>query len=116
MTTPPAPDRKLLSPEQLELARKLWAEGATRDEVCREIGVTVDRFQARLRDQLADLPRRGRGNGWRGPTADPTPAEIRMACAEFRKKWPAERWLPKPPDEDPAEGVNRLFGRSQPGR
>lgn len=107
MTTPPAPRRKLLSPEQLELARKLWAEGASRDEVCREIGVTVDRFNARLRDQLADLPRRGRGGNRRAPTPDPTIAEIRSRCAELRRRWPAERWLPSPLD---AEKLGRAAG------
>jgi hypothetical protein len=99
---PPVPEKKFLTAEQLELSRKLWADGASRDEVCRAIGVTVDRFNARLRDQLADLPRRGRGGSWRGPTPDPTPAEIALACAEFRKNWTADRWLPEPVDRDPS--------------
>jgi hypothetical protein len=105
--TPPAQPRKLLTPEQLARARELWLAGGSRDEVARGIGVTIDTLRARMADQLADLPRRGRGGNRRAPTPDPTPAEIRLACAELRRQWPIERYLPPALD---AEKLGRAAG------
>lgn len=73
---PKPPGKKLLTPRQVALARRVWMAGGTRDEVARAIGVTVDVLQARLADQLKTLPRRGRGGNLRRPTADPSPEEI----------------------------------------
>jgi len=89
-------EKKLYTPEQLRHARELFANGATRDEIAWQIGSTRSILEARLRDQLRDCrPGRGRG-GHRPPTIDPTPEEIALACAEFRRGWPESRWLPEP--------------------
>lgn len=96
----PMAQRRYLSPEQEQQVRQLWAAGASRDEVARAAGVTVDVIRARLNDQLADLPRRGRGGNRRGPTPDPSPDEIEAATAELRKRWTPDRWLPPPREGD----------------
>ena len=85
------PQRQLLTPDQERTVREQWAAGATRDEVARAAGVSVDVIRARLEDQLADLPRRGRGGGWRKPTSDPSPEEIwGKLVFEAQAKWSDE--------------------------
>ena len=102
----PMNQRRYLSPEQEQQVRQLWAAGASRDEVARAAGVSTDMLIARLKDQLADLPRRGRGGNRRGPTPDPTPDEILEATAELRKRWTPDRWLPPPREEIEAVGLD----------
>lgn len=67
---------RMLSPEQIRTARELWRQGTAQAEVAQRIGVTIDTFKARLRDQLADMPARPRrvNSGRRG--CDPTEDEI----------------------------------------
>lgn len=79
--------------------RAAWAAGASRDETARAAGITTDLLVIRLRDQLRDLPRRGRGGNRRAPTPDPTPDEIAASAAELRKRWTLDRWLPPPRDD-----------------
>lgn len=102
----PTSQRRYLSPEQEQQVRQLWAAGASRDEVARAAGVSTDMLIARLKDQLADLPRRGRGGNRRGASPDPTPDEILEATAELRKRWTPDRWLPPPREEIEAVGLD----------
>lgn len=66
----------LLSRSQEREIRRAWLAGATRDEVARAAGVSVGLIRQRLEDQLADLPRRGRGGGSSRRVTDPTEEEI----------------------------------------
>lgn len=86
---PPPPSKpRLLSAEQEAAARAAWLDGRTRDEVARAAGVTVDILLRRLQDQLADLPRRGRGGNRRPPADDPTEAQIwGPLTAEIQATW-----------------------------
>jgi len=94
-------EKYTLTPEQITLARSLWLEATPAQVVARELGISYDVLKARLGDQLADLPRRGRGRGSahnRG-APDPTPIELRAITAAIRKRWPDERWnSDEPPD------------------
>jgi hypothetical protein len=104
LRSPAQPDRRrFLTPEQERQARELWAAGGSRDEIARAIGATVDVVRARLLDQLADLPRRGRGGNRRPPSPDPSLEEIAAAKAELRRRWMADRWFSPPREhESPA--------------
>jgi hypothetical protein len=79
--------RRTLSIEQLRKVRRLWDRGASQREICEATGITVDRFRARLRDQLRDLPQRPRraNSGLRG--RDPSESEIEAACIAIRSRW-----------------------------
>lgn len=68
----------LLDREQVAAVRRAWRAGLRRDEVARAAGITVSRLTARLKDQLVDLPRRGRGKGGgrRVEEYEPTEDEI----------------------------------------
>lgn len=84
----------LLSREQLASVRKAWRAGLRRDDVARAAGITVSRLTARLKDQLADLPRRGRGKGGgrRGEDNDPTEEEIYgRLTLEVQARWTDEQ-------------------------
>lgn len=91
--------RRLLTPDQERAIRAAWAEGATRDEAARAAGVTPATIRQRLADQLADLPRPGRGGNGGRRSLPPTPAEIAARAAELRHRWPLERWLGIGPDQ-----------------
>ncbi len=82
-----------LTAGQLAEIRRLWAAGATQAEIAVAVDVSMDRLRARMGDQLADLPRRGRGAGGRRRESPPTPEEIHERAAMLRHGWPAERWL-----------------------
>jgi hypothetical protein len=83
--------KKWLTPYQELVVRELWAAGGSRDEVARAAGVTVDVIRSRLHDQLADLPRRGRGGNRRPPSPDPSPEEIwGRLTLEAQSKWSDE--------------------------
>lgn len=91
--------RQLLTPEQEAAVREAWAEGLRRDEVAHAAGITVARLVARLKDQLADLPRRGQGvgGGYRGDENDPSEEEIwGRLVLEVQARWSEEerdqRW------------------------
>ena len=73
--------------------RAVWAAGGTRDEAAAAANVTVGRIRQRLADQLADLPRPGRGAGGRRRAAPPSPEEIAARAALVRRKWTPARWL-----------------------
>lgn len=92
--------RRLLTPAQEQAIRQAWAAGATRDECARAAGVSVGIIRQRLADQLADLPRPGRGGNVRGRSDPPTPDEIAARAAELRHNWPIERWLGFNPEDD----------------
>lgn len=66
----------LLNRSQVTVIRRAWRAGWTRDEVARAAGVSVGLIRQRLADQLADLPRRGRGGGGSRRVKDPTEEEI----------------------------------------
>lgn len=66
----------LLSAGQLRVARRAWSNGLTQAEIAALIGVSVDTLRARLRDQLADLPKRCHGAVSARTGADPTEEEI----------------------------------------
>lgn len=93
----------LLTDRQVRAVSRLWRSGATRDEICRAVGITNSVFRARLADQLAALPRRGRGRGGGRKLAqrDPSPDEIYgRLTLEVQAKWTdeerEERWQGKP--------------------
>lgn len=93
----------LLTDRQVRTVSKLWKSGATRDEICRAVGITNSVFRARLADQLAALPRRGRGRGGgrKNRRRDPTPEEIYgRLTLEVQAKWTDEeredRWQGRP--------------------
>ena len=93
--------KQLLSPEQVELATRLWGEGVPLDELCRSVGCNRDVLVERRRpgEQLAHLGRRVRGVGRKNPNApDPTPEEIAARAAAIRSSW------------SPVERLNRLSG------
>jgi DNA-binding CsgD family transcriptional regulator len=81
--TPPV----TLTAEQVEAAAALWESGASAFEICLELGITVDTFKARRRDQLRHLPKRSRSelSGRRGD--DPSEDEIRIECERIRANW-----------------------------
>lgn len=91
--------RMLLSPEQERAIREAWAAGATRDEAARAAGVSVGRIRQRLADQLADLPRPGRGAAGKRRASPPTEQEIHERAAMLRRSWPPDRWLGHEPGE-----------------
>jgi hypothetical protein len=86
--------KRLLAPEQVTVARRLWAAGEPRDSIAVALGISVDTFRARLHDQLADLPQRERATNSARRGIDPTPTEIAVATARIREAWPIERFLP----------------------
>lgn len=88
---------QLLRPDEERRVRALWREGATQAEIAMAIGIPIDRFRSRLRDQLADLPRRGRGAGGARHGIVPSRLEIDAATAEIRSRWPEDRWLGRDP-------------------
>ena len=101
--------RQLLTQEQEQAARDAWAAGLRRDHVAAAAGITVARLVARLKDQLADLPRRGQGfgGGARGEDDDPSEEEIwGRLVLEVQSRWSEEerdqRWKGRFNDsEDP---------------
>lgn len=83
--------------------RAAWRSGATRDQAARAAGVSVGLIRQRLADQLADLPRPGRGRPGRPriQQSDPTPEEIYGALtAEIQARWTDEerdsKWHGRP--------------------
>ena len=82
-----------LTDDQVELVRRLWAEGVHRDEIARRAEMTISTFIARRGDQLKDLPKRERGTGRKASRGyvDPTPAEIAARCAEIQAAWTADQ-------------------------
>ena len=85
-----------LSAEQLLEVRRLWAAGESQQGIASAIGITVDTFKARLRDQLEDLPKRPRTANSERRGIEITPDEIAIRAAECRARWTPERWLPTP--------------------
>ena len=68
---------------------KMWADGASRYEICQMLGIRPGAFQ-HIRRRYA-LPKRNKGRPTRGPNEpDPTPEELVERCAEVRAKWSAE--------------------------
>jgi len=65
-----------LTARQIQQVRQAWMAGETQQQIASRIGVTVDTLKARLQDQLAGLPKRGRGAGGRRRPNDPTEEEI----------------------------------------
>lgn len=85
--------RLLLTPEQEAIIRDAWSRGVPSQQCAALARISVDRLRARLTDQLADLPRRGRGGGSQRRSETPGPEEIAAEAAMIRMGWPAERWL-----------------------
>jgi plasmid stabilization system protein ParE len=107
--------RQYLTPQEERRVREAWADGGRRDEVAAAAGITVARLVSRLADQLADLPKRGRGVGGGrrrkdeeadGP--DPTQDEIRLLAAECRRTWGPDRYgIGEPTPEDDPQFIGR---------
>ena len=93
-----------LTRSQERAVRRAWRAGQTQAEIAASLGIGLDLLRARLREQLPDLPRRGRGRGGGRRTADPTPEEIygRLTLLE-QASWSdeerEERW------RGPVQGV-----------
>lgn len=89
--------KTLLTRAQERAVRRAWAQGKTQAEIAADLGVGLDLLRARLREQLPDLPRRGRGRGGGRRTVDPTEEEIygRLTLLE-QARWTDEdrdlRW------------------------
>ena len=81
-----------LTDEQIEAARSLWIAGRTQHEIAAAIGLSVDAFRARLRDQLRNLPTRDRRGASTRRGRDPSEAEIDAACLAFRERWTPEQF------------------------
>jgi hypothetical protein len=97
-----------LSAEQLLETRRLWPTGESQQGIASAIGITVDTFNARLLDQLADLPKRPRTAHSERRGIEITPDEIAIRAAECRARWTPERWLPTPTVE--AHRLGRMAG------
>ena len=89
--------KKLLTDDQVQRARKAFSEGLTRDQVAFAIGITRAILDARLRDQLADV-KTGQGGTCgrsRRRIEDPTPEEMQARIAEVHARrlrmWEAGR-------------------------
>lgn len=83
--------KTLLTRAQEAAARRTWMAGGTRDDVARAAGVSVGMIRQRLEDQLADLPRRGRGRGGRRRVEDPTEDQIYgPLTASIQERWTDE--------------------------
>ena len=89
-----------LTPEEEGVIRQAWADGATQGEMSWMSGVSIDRIRARMKDQLADLPKRDRRHGYDRRPEPPSPAEIAAEAAMLRAAWPASRWLSSNPDDE----------------
>ena len=94
-----------LTATQIATARRLWNDGLPRDAIAAALGISVDTFRARLRDQLADLPKRSRSMNSARRGIDPTPREIAAAAARIREAWPIERFLPPAHADARCEGA-----------
>lgn len=83
--------KTLLTREQERAVRAAWKAGRTQAEIAADLGVGQDLLRARLRDQLADLPRPGRGRRGGRRASDPTEEEIygRLTLIE-QAKWTDE--------------------------
>jgi len=89
MTTP----KRLLTADELALVEAAWAAGQSEAMIAQAIGITIDSFRLRRKDQLRHLPVRSRAlnSGKRSP--DPTPDEIEFRAAMVRRSWSLERFL-----------------------
>jgi len=89
------PRAELLTPEQERTVRAALLSGATRTEAAAMVGITRQRLDTRLRDQLADV-RVGRGRRERNQRSrwqevdDPDPETIAARAAEIRSRWTEE--------------------------
>jgi hypothetical protein len=86
--------RILLTAAQEAAVRLAWKQGLRRDEIARLTGVSIDTLSARLKDQLSDLKRRGRGRGGghRPAGRDPTEDEIwGRLTLEIQARWTDEQ-------------------------
>ena len=105
--------RKTLTPDQEAAIRQVWAAGGTWMDAAGAAGIGVRLLRARLKDQLADLPRRGRGTGGgrrrKSEEVDLCHEEIRLRAAWIRRSWGPDRYGIQEPDspDDP-----RQFGRT----
>jgi hypothetical protein len=86
-------ERRQLTAAEEAAVRAAWADqSCTMQEVAEAAGIAPALLRHRLRDQLADLPRRGQGAGPKGRFAELSPEEIAQRCAEVRKTWGPERY------------------------
>jgi transposase-like protein len=80
-----------LTDDQAQAVRAAMSAGATIAEAARGVGIDPRRLRIRLLDQLADIPKRGRGHGGRrGAAVDPDPETIAKRAAEIRARWTDE--------------------------
>lgn len=68
--------KQLLTARQVRSVRRAWSAGETQGEIARTVGISIDTLKARLRDQLADLPKRRQRDGSGRRPDDPTEEEI----------------------------------------
>lgn len=82
--------KRFLTPDEERIFRQAWHAGEPQHVCARLAGIPYGLIRHRLADQLADLPRRGRGGrGGRRPTHDdPTEDEIYGRLTEqIQAKW-----------------------------
>lgn len=90
------PPRVDLTPAQVLEVRRLWVAGESQQAIASEVGITMDTLKARLRDQLADLPKRPRTANSDRRGIEVTPEQIAIRAADCRARWTPDRWLPAP--------------------
>lgn len=98
-----------LTTDQVLEVRRLWVAGESQQSIATAVGVSVDAFKARLRDQLADLPARPRTTNSERRGIEVTPEQIAIRAAECRARWTPERWLPAPAVE--SHRLGRMAGQ-----
>lgn len=80
-----------LTADQERTVRRALLGGATRTEAAELAGITRQRLDTRLRDQLADIRvGQGRREQRRQREPDPTPEEIAIRAAAIRETWSEE--------------------------
>ena len=77
-------------PDEYQVIRRLWAEGATMQSIAEAVGMTARKIDHLRAAGKLELPSRGRGAGRKLTQRLPSPSEIRRATANIRSKWTAE--------------------------
>ena len=76
-----------ISREQEVKIAALWSTPASRVEICQQVGCTTDQLIS-VKNRL-NLPSR-QGQGRKGRSVDPTPAEIAILCQGIQATWSPE--------------------------
>ena len=79
---------RMLTDEQVKLARKMWGDGELECDICMKVGMTVDTFRARRRDQLKGLKKRKQAGGNSGRRSEEiTEKEVEERTQQVQATW-----------------------------